>query len=302
MADINKNLKSICSFYASEWHLVTMLLPNLDQKINKGVKVTTILEKDLTKEMETLLTKLHLDDKKEIINIGWQKSNLEDIKQAVQNNDCIIINGTKEFIEKAREEIENNLLENKIIPAYYNQDSRGISEEWIALMKNSIKTTGGKYSTSRMVIDYINNLYMPLCNLNKKHFQNLDEVMAFAEWKRKVKQNWQNIKISQDRNVDNAKFNAGSQITVNCEVEFPDIDENNAEVQVYFGQVQDNGTVKNVFTSEMKKVGEENGKSFYEATIDLTTGGNFGYTFRVMPKHEMLVDSENLDLVKWIEK
>ena len=193
-----------------------------------------------------------------------------------------------------------HLLENKIIPAYYNQDSRGVSEEWLTLMKNSIKTTGGKYSTSRMVIDYINELYMPLCNLNKKHFQNLDEVMAFAEWKRKVKQNWQNIKITQDRNVDNAKFNAGSQITVNCEVEFPDIDENNAEVQVYFGQVQDNGTVKNVFTSEMKKIGEENGKSFYETTIDLTTGGNFGYTFRVMPKHEMLVDSENL--VKWIEK
>ena len=195
-----------------------------------------------------------------------------------------------------------HLLENKIIPAYYNQDSRGVSEEWLTLMKNSIKTTGGKYSTSRMVIDYINELYMPLCNLNKKHFQNLDEVMAFAEWKRKVKQNWQNIKITQDRNVDNAKFNAGSQITVNCEVEFPDIDENNAEVQVYFGQVQDNGTVKNVFTSEMKKIGEENGKSFYETTIDLTTGGNYGYTFRVMPKHEMLVDSENLDLVKWIEK
>ena len=156
-----------------------------------------------------------------------------------------------------------HLLENKIIPAYYNQDSRGVSEEWLTLMKNSIKTTGGKYSTSRMVIDYINELYMPLCNLNKKHFQNLDEVMAFAEWKRKVKQNWQNIKITQDRNVDNAKFNAGSQITVNCEVEFPDIDENDAEVQVYFGQVQDNGTVKNVFTSEMKKIGEENGKSFY---------------------------------------
>ena len=68
MADINKNLKSICSFYASEWHLVTMLLPNLDQKINTGDKVTTILEKDLTKEMETLLTKLHLEDKKEILD------------------------------------------------------------------------------------------------------------------------------------------------------------------------------------------------------------------------------------------
>ena len=34
-------------------------------------------------------------------------------------------------------------------------------------MKNSIKTTGGKYSTSRMLIDYINDLYMPLCKLTK---------------------------------------------------------------------------------------------------------------------------------------
>ena len=34
--------------------------------------------------------------------------------------------------------------------------------------------------------------------------------------------------------------------------------------------------------------------------LELTTGGNYGYTFRVMPKHEMLLDSENLDLIKWI--
>ena len=36
--------------------------------------------------------------------------------------------------------------------------------------------------------------------------------------------------------------------------------------------------------------------------IELTTGGDYGYTFRVMPKHEMLLDSENLNLIKWIVK
>jgi starch phosphorylase len=197
-----------------------------------------------------------------------------------------------------------HLLENKIIPAYYNQDKNGISEEWVTLMKNSIKTTGGKYSTSRMVIDYINDLYMPLCNLNKKYYKDLDKVIEFTDWKKSAKENWDKIEITQDRNVDNAKFNAGSQITVNCEVNFNNISEENAEVQVYFGQIQDNGTVRNVYTTEMKKVGEDKNKkqSFYESSIDLTTGGNFGYTFRVMPKHEMLMDSENLDLVKWIEK
>lgn len=146
MADINKNLKSICSFYASEWHLVTMLLPNLDQKINKGVKITTILEKDLTKEMETLLTKLHLEDKKEILKIKWETSNLENVKQAVLNNDCIIINGTKEFIEKAREEIEKNLPEDKAIEIIdcYNIDECKYGIKEILDEHDSILNTSGE--------------------------------------------------------------------------------------------------------------------------------------------------------------
>ena len=40
----------------------------------------------------------------------------------------------------------------------------------------------------------------------------------------------------------------------------------------------------------------------YKAKIELVTGGDYGYTFRVMPKHEMLLDAENLNLIKWITK
>ena len=197
-----------------------------------------------------------------------------------------------------------HILEDKIIPAYYNKNEKGISEEWLRLMKNSIKTTGGKYSTSRMVVDYTNQLYMPLCNLNKQYYYDLEKVAEYEEWKDKIKSSWNGIKITQSNNVDNAKFVAGSEITVRCEVELPNIDEEHVEVQVYFGQIQENGTVKNVYTHAMNKIGEdkEHHKYSYEITLKLSTGGNFGYTFRVVPKHEMLLDQENLNLVKWIEK
>ena len=195
-------------------------------------------------------------------------------------------------------------LENKIITAYYNQDKEGVSKEWMTYMKNSIKTTGGKYSTSRMVSEYVSDLYMPLCNLRKQHFENLEEVADFTAWKRNAKSNWDKIELVQDRNVDNAKLVAGTQITVSCEVYLPNINEENADVQVYFGQFLDNGTVRNVYTETMNKISEDkaNHKYTYEAVLDLKTGGNFGYTFRVMPKHPMLIDSEDLDLVKWITK
>ena len=47
---------------------------------------------------------------------------------------------------------------------------------------------------------------------------------------------------------------------------------------------------------------DENKKYYYTAKIQLTSGGNYGYTFRVMPKHEMLLEAANLDLIKWITK
>lgn len=195
-------------------------------------------------------------------------------------------------------------LENKIIPAYYNQDKDGISKEWLTYMKNSIRTTGGKYSTARMVTDYVNDLYMPLCNIRRKYFDDLGRVGEFTEWKKNARNNWENISLVQDRNVDNAKLVAGTQISVTCEVYLPNISEENADIQVYFGQFLDNGSVRNVYTKEMNKISEnkEEHKYTYEAVLDLKTGGNFGYTFRVMPKHEMLLDAENMNLVKWITK
>ena len=52
----------------------------------------------------------------------------------------------------------------------------------------------------------------------------------------------------------------------------------------------------------LSKSDDEKRTYTYNAKIELKTGGNYGYTFRVMPKHEMLLDSANLNLVKWITK
>ena len=65
-------------------------------------------------------------------------------------------------------------LESKIIPMYYDKNNNGISDRWLETMKNSIITTGGKYSTARMLVDYTTKLYMPLINLTNEYYSNLD--------------------------------------------------------------------------------------------------------------------------------
>ena len=194
-------------------------------------------------------------------------------------------------------------LENKIIPAYYNKDENGISVAWMEYMKNSIISTGGKYSTSRMVVDYTNNLYMPLMNLYNTYFNNLEEVTSYYAWKNELFSNWKDIKIYQQSSLENITLDAGNNIEVSCAVELPNINRENIEVEAYYGKILDNGVVKSMQIIPMKFVGEVENKPntyIYKAKIELTTGGNYGYTFRVMPKHNMLLDSANLDLVKWI--
>ena len=197
-----------------------------------------------------------------------------------------------------------NILENKIVPAYYNREENGISKDWIKIMKNSIITTGGKYSTARMLVDYMEKLYMPLCDLYNNNFQDLNKIMEFFKWKKAVKERWNEIEISQEDNVNDVKLTAGDIIEVKCEVKLPNFDPNNVSVQVYYGQISDNGIVNNIYITEMtlKEENKDDNIYKYTANIRLLNGGNFGYTFRVMPKHEMLLDSENLNLVKWMTK
>ena len=193
-------------------------------------------------------------------------------------------------------------LEKQIIPAYYEQNKNGISERWINIMKETIATNGGRYSTARMLVDYTNNLYMPLCNLHKKHYEELNQVTAYNSWKQELFANWKDIKIWQENNINDITLDAGAKIEVRCQVELPNIDPESIEVEAYVGKIKHDGSFEKVSSTTMnlELIDEENRTYRYVVEIEFPTGGNYGYTFRIMPKHEMLLESENLDLVKWI--
>ena len=197
-----------------------------------------------------------------------------------------------------------NTLENKIIPLYYENREENIPNNWVEKMKNSIITTGGKYSTQRMVIDYTNKMYIPLCNLYNTYYSNLESVAEYSQWKSELNNSWNDIEIKQLNNLSDISMDAGNKINVECEVKLPNIKVENIEAQVYYGKIAENGMVDNIEIIPMKLKAKNVAEKVYtfEAKIELTTGGDYGYTFRVMPKHEMLLESSDLNLIKWITK
>jgi glycogen phosphorylase len=52
------------------------------------------------------------------------------------------------------------VLTEEVIPTFYNRDAQGIPRQWIAKIRHAMATLVAKYSTDRMVKDYVNNYYL----------------------------------------------------------------------------------------------------------------------------------------------
>ena len=63
--------------------------------------------------------------------------------------------------DEADAEALYTLLEEQVLPAYYERDESGLPRRWIALMRESIAELGPRYGTARMVAEYVERLYLP---------------------------------------------------------------------------------------------------------------------------------------------
>lgn len=119
----NQRVEKLCSFYVSDWHFATMLLPYINCKIEKNTKVITILENNMEENMKTLVKKLSLKNQKEILEIRWKNisskkyADIENIlKEEISKTkeNIILVNGCKDYIEKNNANIERWMEKSEI--------------------------------------------------------------------------------------------------------------------------------------------------------------------------------------------
>lgn len=53
------------------------------------------------------------------------------------------------------------VLQNEVIPLYYDRDKEGLPRAWIARVKRAIRGLGWRFSADRMVMDYVQKCYIP---------------------------------------------------------------------------------------------------------------------------------------------
>lgn len=108
----NNNVKNMCCFYASNWHLMVMIFTYL--KKNNNTIIKTILEENIENDVEEFITKCNLnkDEKEKLLSINWNKSKIEEKLELNEFMNDILSSGKDVTI--ILKGSENEVIKNRI--------------------------------------------------------------------------------------------------------------------------------------------------------------------------------------------
>ncbi|MGJ0430027.1 alpha-glucan family phosphorylase [Methylobacter sp.] len=95
------------------------------------------------------------------------------------------------------------LLEQEIVPAFYERNGNGIPERWLSKMRESMTTLTPFYSANRMVREYIDRFYLPLAEKYQRRTVNGAQAgRSLSRWLSRLNDLWPKIHIARV-NIEN---------------------------------------------------------------------------------------------------
>lgn len=204
-----------------------------------------------------------------------------------------------------QDEVECNalydVLENDVIPLFYDIGNDGLPRQWIAKVKNSMMKHCPIFNTNRMVQEYTEKFYIKAFN-NWKDLSadKFVKTKSLIKWKQFIKNHWNQVKIIK-ASAQKKEVEVGFALKIEAEVMLGAIKPEDVIVQIYSGLLDGDYNITSGSSENMKCVGTlQEGLYKYEGYVLCDESGLYGYSTRIMPFHVNMLGQFNLELMRWI--
>lgn len=194
-----------------------------------------------------------------------------------------------------------NILENEILPLYFAKNKEGFSPDWIQVIKNSIAKIAPRFTTKRMLDDYIERFYAPEAKRSALLLENnYAKAKEIAAWKQMVAANWDNITIERvDIDAENEILELGHPYHISAEVDTKGMDVNSLGIEIVVTYMDDKNRMRKFESKEFDVVKVEGSRVFFELDYQINRAGSFKYAFRMFPKNADLPHRMDFCYVRW---
>ena len=196
-----------------------------------------------------------------------------------------------------------DLIENTVAPRFYGRDEHGVPRRWMEMMRHTLATLGPKVQATRMVRDYVEQLYTPVARASATiDVPGHEAARALAEWKWNVRSHWGEVHVDyvEVHTPDVAQI--GDEVQVRAQVHLGALRPEDVRVQVLAGPVGSDDEIHDFVTAELSPVGDlGDGRWEFRGAEELNVAGSFGYAVRVVPWNPLMAGVTELGLVSVAE-
>ncbi len=194
------------------------------------------------------------------------------------------------------------LIEDTVVPLYYERDSSGASQEWLEHCKSSIQTLTAQFGTARMVSDYLDICYRPAAEyyaeMNK---DNRALMKRLAVWKAEAPVRFSTLRLQQIEvsGMEGDILVCGEPMNIEANINIGDMPLEEVLVQLVIGNTngEDFSTAPDVVKLEPHL--QADGSYTYKGSYVALKNGRYAYGVRVMPTTEDLGAVSSTKLVIW---
>ena len=234
-----------------------------------------------------------------ILDGWWDEAYQPEVGWAIGRRETYDDRGYQDQVEA---EALYGLLEQDVIPTFYDRGADKLPRLWIAHMKASIQTLCQFYNSHRMVGEYTERFYVPASD----HYRELvaggmARARALAAWKAHVGMNWSQVRVEAVDVESLKEVQVRSAFHVQARVQLGALTTDDVKVELYLGRMDARGELVEARTAAMLPVDQSTEGSFIYRASDVSCSGSgvHGLTVRVLPRHPDLTISFLPDLIVW---
>ncbi|MFP4667881.1 MAG: alpha-glucan family phosphorylase [Desulfobacterales bacterium] len=179
-----------------------------------------------------------------------------------------------------------NILENDVIPTFYDRREGDTPDRWTEMMKESMKLVLKNFCAHSMVKQYENDYYLPAVeNHSNLTSRGAEAANSLVAQRRRLRNEWPGISIKPPESDISNPSRVGDTIRVTTEVHLAGLRPEEVEVELYYGHLKTVDELTDARITKMEMTEDLGGGNFlYECRVTCEHAGRFGFTTRVLPK------------------
>jgi starch phosphorylase len=178
-----------------------------------------------------------------------------------------------------------SLLENELVPAYYERD-QDVPREWIRRVKHSIMHLSPLFSCQRMVDEYMSQLYAPAHGAYAEvAWNNFEKAREMARWNANVQRVWDQVQFVELAAPPGGPVLSGRPVPVRTAVDLAGLKAEDVRVEVVVGRIGVNGNLEETEVMLLPAVEQRGQVVVFEKEIVPQQTGRVGYALRISPNH-----------------